>query len=178
MAEQHVDAQELARHQKDFGGFVRFMMIVVILVTIVLLGMAAFTFQDSILRSRWLLCSLVASAIIAAHCSIHAAHLVVPLALAYGIFHFSFSKTVNVQNAARWGDFSYGTYLYAFPIQQMIIASFGSTISFPFYIVLSMGLAVLSGAASWHLVERWFVRTRSSPYHSVALKLTKPSALL
>ncbi len=42
MAEQHVDAQELARHQKDFSGFVRFMMIVVILVTIVLLGMAAF----------------------------------------------------------------------------------------------------------------------------------------
>ncbi len=143
-----------------------------------LLGMVAFAFQDSIPRSRWLLCSLVAAAVIAAHASTHAAHLVVPVALAYGVFYVAFSETVNLRDAARWGDFSYGTYLYAFPIQQMVIASFGSTISFPLYIVLSMCLAVLAGVVSWHLVERWFLRTRSSPDHSATLKLAKASTVL
>jgi len=42
MAEQAVDAQELARHQRDFGRFVRFMMTVIVLVVIILGGMAIF----------------------------------------------------------------------------------------------------------------------------------------
>jgi peptidoglycan/LPS O-acetylase OafA/YrhL len=123
-----------------------------------LLGMAAFAWQNSVPRNRWLLGSLAAAAVIAAHWSIHAAHLVVPVALAYGVFYVAFSKAVNLYNAARWGDFSYGTYLYAFPIQQMVVASFGSRISFTLYVILSMCLAVSAGALSWHLVERWFLR--------------------
>jgi cell division protein FtsL len=39
---QQVDAQELARHQRDFSGFVRFIMTVIVLVVIVLAGMAIF----------------------------------------------------------------------------------------------------------------------------------------
>jgi len=143
-----------------------------------MLGMVAFAFQDSIPRSRWLLCSLIAAAVVAAHGSIHAAHLVVPVALAYGVFYVAFSETVNLYDAARWGDFSYGTYLYAFPVQQLVIASFGSMISFPLYIVVSMCLAVSAGAVSWHLVERWFLRTRSSRDRSATLKLVKSSTVL
>jgi len=41
MAER-VDAQDLARHQRDFRGFVRFIVIVIALVVIVLGGMAIF----------------------------------------------------------------------------------------------------------------------------------------
>jgi hypothetical protein len=41
MAER-VDAQELARHQRDFRGFVRFIVIVIVLVVIILGGMATF----------------------------------------------------------------------------------------------------------------------------------------
>jgi hypothetical protein len=41
MAER-VDAQELARHQRDFRGFVRFIVIVIVVVVAVLAGMALF----------------------------------------------------------------------------------------------------------------------------------------
>ena len=41
MAER-VDAQELARHQRDFHGFVRFIVIVIAVVVVVLGGMAIF----------------------------------------------------------------------------------------------------------------------------------------
>lgn len=53
----------------------------------------------------------------------------------------------------RWGDPSYGMYLWAFPIQQSLIAWFG-----PLPLALSVGLvlpaAVLAGSASWHLIEK------------------------
>ena len=42
MAEQAVDGQELARHQRDFSRFVRFIVTVIVLVVIVLGGMAIF----------------------------------------------------------------------------------------------------------------------------------------
>lgn len=53
----------------------------------------------------------------------------------------------------RLGDPSYGMYLWAFPIQQSVIAWFD-----PFPLALSIGLvlptAALAGYASWHLIER------------------------
>lgn len=174
-------AQDLAGHQLHggpIGQVVGDLYIWSVISPNFLLGTLAFAFQDSIPRNRWLLCSLVAAAVAAAHANLHAAHLIVPVALAYGIFYVAFSQTVHVHDVARWGDFSYGTYLYAFPIQQMLVASFGSMISFSLYIVLSMFLAVSAGVASWHLVERWFLRTRSSQDHGAALKVAKPSTML
>ncbi len=38
----NVDAQELARHQRDFSGFMRFVTIVVVLIIIIVSGMAIF----------------------------------------------------------------------------------------------------------------------------------------
>jgi peptidoglycan/LPS O-acetylase OafA/YrhL len=80
--------------------------------------------------------------------------LIFPPAIAYAMFYFAF--TTQLFNAARYGDFSYGAYLYAFPIQQMMLASFGTAIPFWLYIPLAMLLALAAGVLSWHGVERWF----------------------
>jgi len=61
-----------------------------------------------------------------------------------------------VRRAGRFGDFSYGMYLYAFPVQQIILAAMPRN-EYPITtcMVLTLPLAVLS----WHLVEapalRW-----------------------
>lgn len=63
----------------------------------------------------------------------------------------------------KWGDFTYGTYVFAFPVQQMLIAEMGMLnpyILFLWTFLLVVPLAV----ASWHLVEKRFLKLKSSIY--------------
>jgi len=120
-----------------------------------LAGMVIHAFADRVPRSRAILATALIGAIASARINPHLASLTVTLALAYTIFYIAFSE-VRLPDAARLGDFSYGAYLYAFPIQQMLAASFGDRLSFAAYLVASAVLAVVAGAASWYLVEKWF----------------------
>lgn len=65
-----------------------------------------------------------------------------------------------VRSAGRWGDLSYGTYLYAWPVQLTVIAALGNTAAMPLLIACSLlgalGLAVMS----WHSIERPALRLK------------------
>jgi peptidoglycan/LPS O-acetylase OafA/YrhL len=127
-----------------------------------LLGMLVNSYQNVIPRSRVLLLTLAVTVVGASRLSPHLTHIVAAPALAYATFYMAFSRSISVRRAAAWGDFSYGTYLYAFPIQQMLFASWGHALNFLGYFVLSLCLSLLAGVASWHLVEKWFVRRFAS----------------
>ena len=49
-------------------------------------------------------------------------YLLLTAILPYFIFFFAFSKNIKLTKFGKFGDFSYGMYLYAFPIQQTIIS--------------------------------------------------------
>jgi peptidoglycan/LPS O-acetylase OafA/YrhL len=53
----------------------------------------------------------------------------------------------------RFGDYSYGVYIYAFPIQQALMTLIPG-ISFAAYVVLSSLLTLVCAVLSWHFVER------------------------
>jgi peptidoglycan/LPS O-acetylase OafA/YrhL len=95
-------------------------------------------------------------------------HLLFVPVVAYGVICLAFSPRVKLHNAARFGDFSYGTYLYAYPIQQMLSFFFGHELKFQTYILAAMLLALLAGAVSWYSVERWFL-VRNPKQRSPAL---------
>ena len=133
-----------------------------------LAGMVIYAFADRIPRSRAIVAAFALGAVASAHISPHLASLTITPALAYIIFYIGFSET-RLPDAADKGDFSYGTYLYAFPIQQMLAASFGDRLSFTTYFIASAVLAVIAGAASWFLVEQWFQDKRSPKRPAVAL---------
>jgi peptidoglycan/LPS O-acetylase OafA/YrhL len=59
----------------------------------------------------------------------------------------------------RIGDLSYGTYIYAFPVQQAVI-HYRLAIDPPLLIALSIPVTYLCAYASWHLVERPALRLR------------------
>lgn len=121
-----------------------------------LFGMIAYNLRDLIPRSLGLLLGLLAASLVAAHISATAVHLIFPAAMGYGVFYLAFSP-VKLPDAAKWGDFSYGTYLYAFPIQQMLAASYLFTLSFAQLLGLSMILSLGAGIFSWHVVEKHFL---------------------
>jgi peptidoglycan/LPS O-acetylase OafA/YrhL len=88
---------------------------------------------------------------------------ILPFAAAYLLFWIAFNPSFRLHRAAKFGDFSYGTYLYAFPVQQMIVKTWGRPMS-PFVLFLLAVPATLAFAiASWHFVERPFLNMRRKP---------------
>jgi peptidoglycan/LPS O-acetylase OafA/YrhL len=126
-----------------------------------LAGMIVYIHRDHIPRSTLLLVVGIVVCFLGFHlggrgpAGIVAAHVLAPPALAYLIFWFAFHPGIDLSQAARYGDFSYGTYLYAFVIQQMLLAA--TALPFASFIAASMGLSLVAGVGSWWLVERHFL---------------------
>jgi peptidoglycan/LPS O-acetylase OafA/YrhL len=54
----------------------------------------------------------------------------------------------------RFGDLSYGVYIYAFPVQQALMQRFGPPLGLGPFLAATLALVLPLAAASWWLVER------------------------
>jgi peptidoglycan/LPS O-acetylase OafA/YrhL len=96
------------------------------------------------------------------------------LAWSYGIFYLGFFRYEPLLAYNRLGDYSYGMYIYAFPVQQVIAAVYsGSTPTV--MTVLSMPLTLLLAIVSWHCIEKRALAQRSavSAWLTRSVKLIK-----
>lgn len=80
-----------------------------------------------------------------------------PFAGTYLIFWFAFAPSVRLHHFGRFGDFSYGTYLYAFPIEQMLVRWAGVPVAPWLLFVCATPLTLVVAVASWYGVERHFL---------------------
>lgn len=79
--------------------------------------------------------------------------------LSYAIITFGHASFPITRNAAQYGDFSYGVYLYAFPVQQTVIQYCpwaNPLVVFALASIASLALAALS----WHLIEHPALRLK------------------
>ena len=77
----------------------------------------------------------------------------VPIALAYGTFAFAFLVKGPILAFNKLGDFSYGLYIYAWPIQQSLIVVYPTL--HPATLSLIAFVATLAPAvASWFMIEK------------------------
>ena len=96
---------------------------------------------------------LLASVIAAAFIHRDAFFAVYSLGVAYILFWLAYVPTGWLRGYNRVGDYSYGTYIYAFPVQQAIVARVPGITAAPLLLasaLVTLALAVLS----WHLLER------------------------
>jgi peptidoglycan/LPS O-acetylase OafA/YrhL len=84
-----------------------------------------------------------------------------PICGAYLLLGLAYLPWLRPLNLGRFGDFSYGTYLYAFPIQQLIVKFGGGNMAPLKLFLLAAPLSVGVGALSWFLVERHFLARES-----------------
>jgi peptidoglycan/LPS O-acetylase OafA/YrhL len=75
------------------------------------------------------------------------------LALIGTILIIELGKSKNIINLEKIGDFSYGLYIYSFPIQQTVAQYFPDS---KWYInfVISLTLTLAISAFSWHFIEK------------------------
>ncbi len=87
-------------------------------------------------------------------------HIISYIALPYIVFYLGFQKGI-LNSFGRYGDFSYGFYIYAFPVQQLIVYYLGKNSSIFVLIMLTILCVIPLSYCSWHLVEKKFLRLKN-----------------
>ena len=118
-------------------------------------GCLCFLYRDKIPFSRWIFVETLLLLGISLVTGMFG--LVAPIAMTYAFLWLAFSMPL-----ARWdarGDFSYGTYIYAFPVQQGLTLLDLPESGFAFYFICSLLMTLLLAIFSYRLIEapclRW-----------------------
>ena len=79
-----------------------------------------------------------------------------------------------LRRAGRFGDLSYGIYLWGWPVQQVVATRLGPHAGYATLLATSLAVVVPLAALSWHLVEKRALRAKPSLRTAwpQALKLT------
>lgn len=81
------------------------------------------------------------------------------LFLPYVVLTVGLASTPYVRRASRFGDLSYGLYLWAFPVQQLVIDLWGVQ-RMSVNLVLVTAITAALAFASWHVVEHPSMRLK------------------
>ena len=118
-------------------------------------GVLLYLYGDRV-RWSWPWACLALGGLVALARLPHGLMLGVPTLGAYLALYCGFAGPLRWHGAARYGDFSYGIYLYAWPIQQAIVR-FDPKIG-PVRLFAEAGaLCLVAGVISWYAVERNFL---------------------
>ncbi|HJT97764.1 MAG TPA: hypothetical protein VJ696_05560, partial [Rhodanobacteraceae bacterium] len=79
------------------------------------------------------------------------------------LFVFWFAYGTRWRGFNRFGDYSYGIYLWAFPMQQ-VAASLAPSLPSLLNTVAGFVGALPLAVASWHLIEKPALRLKQRPY--------------
>ncbi|HMM56571.1 MAG TPA: acyltransferase [Rudaea sp.] len=83
------------------------------------------------------------------------------LTVAYFCFWFAYVPNFHWFN--RFGDYSYGLYLWGFPVQQAVSDSIGRPVHPWVNLAASLPIALALAIASWHLIEKPALRWKTRP---------------
>ncbi len=115
-------------------------------------GAVLYLYHESIIISKKTLISFAAIIVLFSICRSNLYYLALPFALSYIVIsaaiYLPFSKI------DQYGDFSYGIYIYAFPIQQSLSFFGFNHYGFTIYFVLSTFLTLFLSILSWFLIEK------------------------
>lgn len=78
----------------------------------------------------------------------------------YAVITLGSMSTPVIRQFGRFGDISYGVYLYGFPVAQTLSWAFGREMSFGAHIFWAMLISYVLAFLSWHLVEKRALRLK------------------
>jgi peptidoglycan/LPS O-acetylase OafA/YrhL len=118
-----------------------------------LAGVVFYLYRDSIRLNHW--GAVVSVCAMAIACVIPLGYtLLFPVFGTYFLMYLAFWGRLPLHRVMRFGDLSYGTYLYAFPIQQLVVQHLELRNSPMRLFFTATPLILATAAASWFSVER------------------------
>lgn len=136
------------------------------LITYFLAGSVVYVWRDRIYLNSWLFAVSVLALVVSAFFGLM--WVVFPVAFTYFIFYLAFDRRLPAQHCGKYGDFSYGLYLYAWPVQFLLFYKLGPDVNpwllFGLALPITMALAVLS----WKLVESPCLKRKTKPIKPTA----------
>lgn len=91
---------------------------------------------------------------------------VLPLAGSYLLFYLAFHNSIRFHNFAKYGDLSYGIYLYGWPIQALVMFYLKEYINPYSFFIIALPIAFIAAYCSWHLLEKPFLLFKKSKKNS------------
>lgn len=143
--------------------------------TMFLAGMVAYLYRDKIPRQRWLFFASVIACVMAVF-SDHNLTIALPIAGVYALLYIASSQTINLHNFGSKVDLSYGTYLWAWPIQQLLVLYFGDKLNEWSLFFAATALTLIAATISWFLVERPALSLKNRTF-KIADKPREPDAV-
>lgn len=113
-------------------------------------GVIANLYREKIVYNKWL--ALIAIVIIIVRCYFTEVNPLNFFAFPYLVLYLG-QLTSPLSRTGKYGDFSYGLFLFSFPVQQCIVMHSKGNISIPFMIFLSMILTLPFAILSWKWIE-------------------------
>ncbi len=77
-----------------------------------------------------------------------------PIFGSYAVLWLALSRSAPIPRLAKYGDFSYGIYILAFPIQQIVAQGLAGRGTWYLNVLMSAPIALALAVASWFLIER------------------------
>lgn len=88
------------------------------------------------------------------------------LTFPYIVLYIAYIHTPILNKWGKYGDFSYGIYIYAFPIQQLLVYYFKDYLNIPIFFISSFMLTLFVSAISWHIVEKNALKLKNIEFRS------------
>jgi peptidoglycan/LPS O-acetylase OafA/YrhL len=115
-------------------------------------GATFYVLREHIALSRGLFWLLVISLSLAT-VNEHLFFIVYLAVIAYILFYAAYVPSGLIRKYNHFGDYSYGIYIYAFPVQQSVVALMPG-VSVSQMLLISIVPTILLAVLSWHLLER------------------------
>ncbi|GAB3236223.1 acyltransferase [Algoriphagus aestuariicola] len=100
-----------------------------------------------------------------------------PIAGTYLLFYCAYHPKVLFPKFAKHGDFSYGIYLYGWPLQQLIMLYWGEYLTPLTFFALVMPVVLIFAVASWNLVEKPALKLKQMTIRQLKLIPMRQSVL-
>ena len=127
------------------------------------LGMVAYLYRDSlpIDISYFMLCVLV---LVIASVKKGLNESLFVFVLTYMVLYLGFNKRIYLAWFSKIGDFSYGAFIYSFPVQQTVVYLYGGKMNPWINFSISLVISLTLGALSWHVCEKRFLKLKDIPF--------------
>lgn len=122
-------------------------------------GACVYLYRHRMVRNQYLALLAIASLIVTSPWPPFM-KLMLPIAGTYLLFYVAYHPRIQFHQFAKRGDFSYGLYLYGWPIQQVIMYFLAPHLNAHRLFLIAFAVTFLAAYGSWHLVEAPFLKMK------------------